>query len=72
MTIKITSKLTASEYQRLRRRAWQSLDGDVSPVAFQQRVGAGEYAPLHDTNVHAVAWRMMVVAGRTFAYEVAK
>lgn len=69
MTIKITSKLTASENQRLRRRAWRSLDGDVSPVAFR-RVGAGEYAPLHETDVHAVARHMMIVAGRTFAYEV--
>jgi len=70
MNVTITSKLTAAQSARIRRRAaFYERTDNVLHTAFQ-RVGRGVYAPLHDQDAHSVARHMMTVAGATFRYEV--
>lgn len=77
-TVVILSKLTATEYARLRRAAERNqmayLDCRIEGVsqAFGRGLAPKEYAVLHTgADPHAVARAMMVCAGRTFEYAVA-
>lgn len=75
--IKITSKLTKNQQQRLRRAAKHCEENhDVSGTAFMHLATMTYTAcmPQREDDVspdlHAVARRMMVVAGTTFRYEL--
>ena len=73
---KITSKLTPVQSQRLRRAAQYYYDKFTTsyeplPQEAFKRVGRNLYTAVDDSvNVHQVARHAMVVAGRTFDYEV--
>ena len=73
---KITSTLTPAQSQRLRRAAQYYYDKFTSsyeplPQGAFKRVGRNLYTALDETvNIHQVARHAMVVAGRTFDYEI--
>ena len=73
---KITSKLTPAQSQRLRRAALYYYDKFTSsyeplPQEAFKRIGRNLYAALDDSvNIHSVARHAMLIAGRTFDYDI--
>ena len=70
MVIRITSRLTTGQSQRLRRYAARS---DAYAQWSVAHVGRSTYAPRHAeewSSLHSCARHLMVVAGSTFSYEL--